>query len=341
MSDGERVTGSYGYLGPDGLYRHVEYIADINGFRAKIRTSEPGTANDNPSNVQIEANPIIVLPNPGPIGPGVTPRSAYGGVSTNPTPGSGFRRDGIRRPPENPQINPNPNRSTFANRPNAQPIPRIPDTSRDPITDPPLEDRRLVTDGFNINRGPPPDVQPIQPIRPNFEEPPLRGTPIDSTRGGQNGQNGGAYGDLPDNVVPYRGANPQRPIVEDVPRDVPRFNDHRQNGGSAGDQGLKSGDRRGVRPPYAVRVPSQPYLPRPSSQPQPYDRGFNRNDGRNEGQQIDGDRGRPLDRDYRPEPVGSPEDRRPITPRYEVTTKGGSTKIPPQDMGFIEATKGF
>ena len=54
-SDGERVTGSYGYLGLDGIYRHVDYVADDNGFRANIRTNEPGTANQNPASVSIIA----------------------------------------------------------------------------------------------------------------------------------------------------------------------------------------------------------------------------------------------------------------------------------------------
>ncbi|XP_021000155.2 uncharacterized protein [Parasteatoda tepidariorum] len=45
------VRGSYGYLGPDGIFREVHYIADQNGFRAEIKTNEPGTANDSPANV--------------------------------------------------------------------------------------------------------------------------------------------------------------------------------------------------------------------------------------------------------------------------------------------------
>ncbi|GIX89915.1 uncharacterized protein CDAR_450191 [Caerostris darwini] len=47
-SDGTGVVkGSYGYMDPMGIYRKVEYTADGNGYRAVIRTNEPGTANQN------------------------------------------------------------------------------------------------------------------------------------------------------------------------------------------------------------------------------------------------------------------------------------------------------
>lgn len=55
VGDGKLLTGSYGYVLPDGIYRHVDYVADDQGFRAYIRTSEPGTANQNPSNVVISS----------------------------------------------------------------------------------------------------------------------------------------------------------------------------------------------------------------------------------------------------------------------------------------------
>ena len=58
--DGKFLTGSYGYVLPDGIYRHVDYVADDRGFRAFIRTSEPGTASQNPANVVIDANPSVV-----------------------------------------------------------------------------------------------------------------------------------------------------------------------------------------------------------------------------------------------------------------------------------------
>ena len=37
--------GSYGYVDPYGIYRQVEYVADDKGFRAVIKTNEPGTEN--------------------------------------------------------------------------------------------------------------------------------------------------------------------------------------------------------------------------------------------------------------------------------------------------------
>lgn len=36
------VKGSYGYQDKSGIYRHVEYVADENGFRAAIKSNEPG-----------------------------------------------------------------------------------------------------------------------------------------------------------------------------------------------------------------------------------------------------------------------------------------------------------
>uniref|UniRef100_A0A6G1S744 Cuticle protein 16.8 n=1 Tax=Aceria tosichella TaxID=561515 RepID=A0A6G1S744_9ACAR len=36
------VRGSYGFRDASGMYRHVDYIADQNGFRANIKSNEPG-----------------------------------------------------------------------------------------------------------------------------------------------------------------------------------------------------------------------------------------------------------------------------------------------------------
>lgn len=57
------VTGSYSYADPNGIFRVVEYIADKDGFRASIRTNEPGvgkTELGDPSGVlyQIDAAPL-------------------------------------------------------------------------------------------------------------------------------------------------------------------------------------------------------------------------------------------------------------------------------------------
>jgi len=57
-SDGHGVVkGSYSYTSPDGLFRTVEYIADENGYRATVKTNEPGVANQDPADVKIIAEP--------------------------------------------------------------------------------------------------------------------------------------------------------------------------------------------------------------------------------------------------------------------------------------------
>lgn len=52
--------GSYGYVDPYGIYRQVEYVADDKGFRAVIKTNEPGTENQSPADIEIlsEAAPV-------------------------------------------------------------------------------------------------------------------------------------------------------------------------------------------------------------------------------------------------------------------------------------------
>ncbi|GBM94576.1 hypothetical protein AVEN_198325-1 [Araneus ventricosus] len=48
------VSGSYGYTDVQGLYRAVNYIADASGYRASIRTNEPGTdGKESPDDVQM------------------------------------------------------------------------------------------------------------------------------------------------------------------------------------------------------------------------------------------------------------------------------------------------
>lgn len=47
--------GSYGFRDAHGVFRHVTYVADKKGFRAWIRTNEPGTRNSRPADVQIHA----------------------------------------------------------------------------------------------------------------------------------------------------------------------------------------------------------------------------------------------------------------------------------------------
>ncbi|KAG1658866.1 Cuticle protein 10.9 [Nymphon striatum] len=53
-------TGSYSMKNAEGLERIVEYIADEAGFRAVVKTNEPGTDNQNPADVEITATPVEV-----------------------------------------------------------------------------------------------------------------------------------------------------------------------------------------------------------------------------------------------------------------------------------------
>ncbi|GIX67275.1 hypothetical protein CEXT_791351 [Caerostris extrusa] len=44
----EQSQGSYGYTNNKGIARQVNYVADHAGFRAQVKTNEPGTADQNP-----------------------------------------------------------------------------------------------------------------------------------------------------------------------------------------------------------------------------------------------------------------------------------------------------
>ncbi|GFR01770.1 uncharacterized protein TNCT_518441 [Trichonephila clavata] len=52
-SDGHAVQGSYGFTDARGIHRQVNYVADKAGFRAQVKTNEPGTANQDPAAVHI------------------------------------------------------------------------------------------------------------------------------------------------------------------------------------------------------------------------------------------------------------------------------------------------
>ncbi|CAL1274997.1 unnamed protein product [Larinioides sclopetarius] len=51
--DGQAVKGSYGFTDDRGVHRQVNYVADHAGFRAQVKTNEPGTANQNPAAVHM------------------------------------------------------------------------------------------------------------------------------------------------------------------------------------------------------------------------------------------------------------------------------------------------
>lgn len=61
------VTGSYGYRDAFGVFRLVNYFADKNGFRAFIKSNEPGVANSGSADVVVVAE----RPPPGAVAKGI------------------------------------------------------------------------------------------------------------------------------------------------------------------------------------------------------------------------------------------------------------------------------
>lgn len=82
-----RREGSYGFHDSNGLYREVTYVADKNGFRAWIKTNEPGTSNKSPAGVVIvaETPPAhVVQAQKGLVGPGQQVRRVPHGATATP-----------------------------------------------------------------------------------------------------------------------------------------------------------------------------------------------------------------------------------------------------------------
>ncbi|XP_023225202.1 cuticle protein 16.8-like [Centruroides sculpturatus] len=52
-----RVVGFYTIKEDDGRSRVVEYEADAGGFRAVVKTNEPGVGNESPASVELYASP--------------------------------------------------------------------------------------------------------------------------------------------------------------------------------------------------------------------------------------------------------------------------------------------
>ncbi|GBM95289.1 hypothetical protein AVEN_170684-1 [Araneus ventricosus] len=50
------VQGSYGFTDHRGIHREVHYVADKQGFRATVKTNEPGTANQDPAHVKLHSD---------------------------------------------------------------------------------------------------------------------------------------------------------------------------------------------------------------------------------------------------------------------------------------------
>ena len=53
---GHAVKGSYGFKDDRGVDRQVHYVADHAGFRAEVKTNEPGTTNQDPAAVKIHSS---------------------------------------------------------------------------------------------------------------------------------------------------------------------------------------------------------------------------------------------------------------------------------------------
>ncbi|CAN8028784.1 hypothetical protein HPB47_013399 [Ixodes persulcatus] len=66
-------TGSYGYTDANGIFRSVKYVADAEGFRAKVETNEPGTRAGTTADAVYDAKPIVVPPVIRPAGASVVP----------------------------------------------------------------------------------------------------------------------------------------------------------------------------------------------------------------------------------------------------------------------------
>lgn len=49
------VRGTYGYTDANGLYRFVDYVADHNGFKANIRSNEPGVGDAHAADITLAA----------------------------------------------------------------------------------------------------------------------------------------------------------------------------------------------------------------------------------------------------------------------------------------------
>lgn len=64
------VAGSYGYQDSLGVNRVVDYTAGIDGYKAVVRTNEPGVANQNSADVVFVVRP----PPPGALAQGLPKR---------------------------------------------------------------------------------------------------------------------------------------------------------------------------------------------------------------------------------------------------------------------------
>ncbi|GBO27367.1 hypothetical protein AVEN_171000-1 [Araneus ventricosus] len=97
VGDGKNVKGSYGFTDARGVHRQVNYVADHAGFRAQVKTNEPGTANQNPAAVHMISDaPYGHGGYAGAIGLGYTGVGGAGyGYGVLGTAGLGYGYDGL------------------------------------------------------------------------------------------------------------------------------------------------------------------------------------------------------------------------------------------------------
>lgn len=84
--------GSYGYTTRNGLIRIVTYVADHNGYRAKLLTNEPGVGTANPANVNITKE---TEPDPAALAQGPTGSSAQSSTIPQQSSGNPQQSSGI------------------------------------------------------------------------------------------------------------------------------------------------------------------------------------------------------------------------------------------------------
>ncbi|GFY12732.1 uncharacterized protein TNCV_2449231 [Trichonephila clavipes] len=61
------VKGSYGFVDPIGMYRRVEYVADVDGYRATIQSNEPGLTSNGPASAAF----VVEVPPPAAVAQGL------------------------------------------------------------------------------------------------------------------------------------------------------------------------------------------------------------------------------------------------------------------------------
>ncbi|GFT72948.1 cuticle protein 16.8 [Nephila pilipes] len=97
---GHAVRGSYGFTDARGIRRQVHYVADHGGFRAQVKTNEPGTANQNPAAVHLFSDAPYVHGHDGGygyggLGYGGLGYAGYGGLGYAGYGGAGYGYGGL------------------------------------------------------------------------------------------------------------------------------------------------------------------------------------------------------------------------------------------------------